>query len=66
MIVPTTFLQLLLLKVYETFLSERVKRFPVYFFCNWDSFHARLNCHYEAWGYKKRSTKRITGYIKSV
>ena len=22
--------------------------------------------HYEAWSYKKRSTKRITGYRKSV
>ena len=33
---------------------------------NWDSPHARLNSHYEAWSYKKRSTKRITGYRKSV
>ena len=22
------------------------------FFLNWDSFHARLNSHYEGWGYK--------------
>ena len=36
------------------------------FFFNWDSPHARLNSHYEAWSYKKRSTKRITGYRKSV
>ena len=27
---------------------------------------ARLNSHYEAWSYKKRSTKRVTGYRKSV
>ena len=37
-----------------------------FFFFNWDSPHARLNSHYEAWSYKKRSTKRITGYRKSV
>ena len=36
------------------------------FFLNWDSLHARLNSHYEAWSYKKRSTKKITGYRKSV
>ena len=35
-------------------------------FFNWDSPHPRLNSHYEAWSYKKRSTKRITGYSKSV
>ena len=33
---------------------------------NWDSLHVRLNSHYEAWSYKKRSTKKITGYRKSV
>ena len=36
------------------------------FFFNWDSPHAKLSSHYEAWSYKKRSTKRITGYRKSV
>ena len=36
------------------------------FFFNWDSPHERLNSHYEAWSYKKRNTKRITGYRKSV
>ena len=35
-------------------------------FLNWDSHHARLNSHYEAWSYKKRNTKRIAGYRKSV
>ena len=25
-----------------------------FFFFNWDSPHARLNSHYEAWSYKKR------------
>ena len=33
---------------------------------NWDSLHARLNSHYEAWSYKKRSIIKITGYRKSV
>ena len=36
-----------------------------FFFFNWDSPHARLNSHYEAWSYKK-STKRIPGHRKSV
>ena len=38
----------------------------VLFFKNWDSLHARLNSHYEAWSYKKESTKKITGYRKSA
>ena len=39
----------------------------VVFFCfNWDSLHARLNSQYEAWSYKKKSTKKITAYRKSV
>ena len=38
----------------------------VFFFFNWDSLNARLKSHYEAWTYKKRSTKKITGYRKSV
>ena len=36
------------------------------FFFNWDSLHVRLNSHYEAWSYKKKSTKKILGYRKSV
>ena len=35
-------------------------------FFNWESLHARLNSHYKAWSYKKKSTKKITGYRKSV
>ena len=38
----------------------------LFIFFNWDSLHARLNSHYEAWSYKKRSTKKITEYRKSV
>ena len=26
-------------------------------FKNWDSLYARLNSHYKAWSYRKRSTK---------
>ena len=29
------------------------------FFRNWDSLHARLNSHYEAWGYKKKKHKPL-------
>ena len=35
------------------------------FFCNWNSLHARLNCHYKAWSYKKKVTK-IKAYRKSL
>ena len=38
----------------------------IFFFFNWNSLHARLNSHYEAWSYKKKKTKKITGYRKSV
>ena len=27
-------------------------------FFNWDSLHARLNSHYEAWSYKKKKHKK--------
>ena len=33
---------------------------------NWDSLHARLSSHYEAWSYKKKKHNKITGYRKSV
>ena len=29
-----------------------------FFFFNWDSLHARLNNHYEAWSYKKKKHKK--------
>ena len=32
----------------------------------WDSFHARLNSHYEAWSYKKNKHKKIKVYIKKI
>ena len=37
-----------------------------YFFLNWDSLHARLNSHYEAWSYKKKKHKKIRTHTKSV
>ena len=58
-------------KVYYMFLFYFRKRYPdrnpkkidfdmLHFFLNWDSLHAKLNSHYEAWSYKKkRSTKRL-------
>ena len=38
----------------------------LFFFYYWDSLQARLKSHYEAWSYKKSSTKKITEYRKSV
>ena len=29
---------------------------------NWDSLHARINSHYEAWGSKKMKHKKIKAY----
>ena len=33
---------------------------------NWDSLHARLDSHYEAWSYKKKNHRRVKAYRKSV
>ena len=35
-------------------------------FFNWDSLHAKLDSHYEAWSYKKKKRKKIKAYRKSV
>ena len=43
---------------------KRFKNFVV--FLNWDSFHARLNSHYEEWSHKKKKHKKINAYRKSV
>ena len=29
-----------------------------FFLFNWDSLHATLNSHYEAWSYKKKNTQK--------
>ena len=36
-----------------------LSRYENGFFFNWDSLHARLNIHYEAWSYKKKKQKRL-------
>ena len=33
-----------------------------YLFFNWDSIHARLNSHYEAWSYNKKKHEKIKTY----
>ena len=44
----------------------RVFDIPEHFFFNWDSLHARLNSHYEAWSYKKKKYEKIRAHRKSV
>ena len=41
-------------------------KFLIPFFIDWDSLHASLNSHNEAWSYKKKKHKKITAYRKSV
>ena len=43
-----------------------VVNFSKNFFFNWESLHARLNSHYEAWSYKKKKHKKIRAHRKSV
>ena len=46
---------------------EKPKRsccFCCFIFFNWDSIHARLNSHNEAWGYKKKKHKKTKAYRK--
>ena len=64
---PEAFHPLLFDTISHTSMSQ-CHNYPCqYFFFNWDSPHARLNSHYEAWSYKKKSTKKIIrDYRKSV
>ena len=39
------------------YLVDKYLRQPFFFF-NWDSPHARLNSHYEAWSYKKKKAQK--------
>ena len=41
--------------------SASVSKLKLKLFFNWDSLHARLNSHYEAWSYKKKKHKKIKG-----
>ena len=45
-------------------LEERRNFDGVTFFLNWDSLHARLNSHLEAWRYKKKKRKKVKAYRK--
>ena len=47
-------------------LEHKLSQSEAHFFFYRDSLHAKLNSHYEAWSYKKRTTKKTTGYRKSV
>ena len=38
----------------------------LFIYFNWDSLHARLNSHYEAWSHKKKKHKKIRAHRKSV
>ena len=38
----------------------------LFIYFNWDSLHARLNSHYEAWSHKKKKHKNIRAHRKSV
>ena len=46
---------------YEIIINKRGPRANPYGtngFFNWDSLHARLNSHHEAWSYKKKKHKK--------
>ena len=38
-------------------LQENIKQIRLIFF-NWDSLHARMNNHYEAWSHKKKKKRK--------
>ena len=40
--------------------------FFIFIFFNCDSLYARLNSHYEAYGYKTKKHNKITAFRKSV
>ena len=46
-----------ILKIWST-LPPSLLLLQILFF-NWDSLHARVDSHFEAWSYKKRCTKRL-------
>ena len=43
-------------QLFYNFCSKVTKTFVFLF--NWDSLHARLNSHYEAWSYKKKKAQK--------
>ena len=46
--------------------TGRINLLIFFLFFNWNSLHAKLNSHYEAWSHKKKKHKKITAYRKSV
>ena len=50
-------------KVIKYKTSKRTDSNKLAFF-NWDSLHARLNSHHEAWSYEKKNHKKIKSYWK--
>ena len=56
-------------KTISLFFSDNIPAFPFRFkqiFFNWDSLHARLNSHYEAWSYKKKKHKKRLQHIQEI
>ena len=47
-----------IIRARDTDANTLLKQIDFFFFFNWDSLHARLNSQYEAWSYKKGSTKK--------
>ena len=43
----------------HVFLNKLFFTYYYHIFLNWDSFHTRLNSHYEVWYYKKKNYKKI-------
>ena len=39
--------------------DDNKRRYRFFIFFNWDSLHARLNCQYKAWSYKKKKHKKL-------
>ena len=49
----------------NTLFTFRLNSVFFFFFFNWDSPHARLNSHYEAWSYNKKKEQR-TMFTKNL
>ena len=46
--------------------NRNISVIDFFFNFNWDSLHARLNSYYKAWSYKKKKSKKIKAYSKSL
>ena len=45
---------------------NKQRHFSANIFFNWDSFHARLNRHYEPWSYKKKEAQKDQNIQKII